>query len=86
MKLTQEENFWLSILRLNKLSKIKEIDKSIHIWRFRIRFHWRSSKNFWGRFGGGWNWQLGAQWSKSTIIMNLLICQLIIYFRKKESK
>lgn len=31
-----------------------------------------------GRFGGGWNWKVGAQWSRRTVIVSLLVSELRI--------
>lgn len=41
-----------------------------------ISFSWRSSKNAWGRFGGGWNWKLDFQAGCHTIIVSLLVFEI----------
>lgn len=46
--------------------------KTVQIGRVRIQYEHRSPKCLWGRFGGGWNWELGFQCSSSTLIINLL--------------
>lgn len=55
--------------------------------------HWtRGQRDTWGwsplpgmgRFGGGWNWCLGVQISKRSILFNLLYGQVKITF--KETK
>lgn len=47
--------------------------------KWNIRYSHRSKNNFWGRFGGGWNWKLGIQIGGSTIIMSLLIAEITIW-------
>lgn len=79
-----EEKGILAICRLNKLEKRTEIKKTWNIGRLRVTFHWRSRKNLWGRFGGGWNWIVGFEIGGSTIILNLLICSLRFSIREKE--
>jgi len=44
--------------------------------RLHIRFTHRSAANFMGRFGGGWNWKVGVQWSGSCVLFSLLVCEL----------
>lgn len=68
----------IAITRLNKMEKRIEIKKEITIRKYYIRFEWRSRKNFWGRFGGGWNWHIGIEWSRKTAIFYLLIFMIII--------
>ena len=61
------------------------IDKTVHLFGLSIRFQWRSSKMFMGRFGGGWNWKVGAQWGK-TILFSLLVAELRIEKTRKDLK
>lgn len=82
MNLTDEEKDIVAICYLNKATPKLEINKYWEIGKLRIDFKWRSKKNFWGRFGGGWNWQLGFQAGGNTIIFNLLICSLSFYLKK----
>lgn len=42
-------------------------------WRF---VYTRKCSSPMGRFGGGWDWQVGAQWTDDTVIFNLLIAYL----------
>jgi len=42
---------------------------------------WKTD-NFLGRFGGGWNWHLGAMWDRRTIVLNLLTFS--IRFEREE--
>ncbi len=81
---TDGEKGIIAIMRLNKLIGIERIKKSWRIGRVEITFDWRSKKNLWGRFGGGWNWKLGAQWSRKSYIFNLLICSLSIRIKDKS--
>lgn len=72
--LTDEEKGIIGIVRFNKLFHIiKKIDIKFHLGIFRFHIEMRSRKNLWGRFGGGWNWELGLQISRKTIIINWLI-------------
>lgn len=83
-EITQREGFWLWVMRKNRETTIKEIDKHWQVGRLKINWRWRSKDNAWGRFGGGWNWKLGAQWGGRTIIINLLTSSLTLRFVKKE--
>ena len=61
-----------------------EIDWSCNLGRrIQIRIIKNSRKRPWGRFGGGWNWELGFQASSSTVILNLLVLSVRIYRPKK---
>jgi len=80
-----EQRGILAICALNKLEKKRQIDKSIKIGRLTIRFNWRSSKCLWGRFGGGWQWALGFEASKRTLLLNCLVFSLMISRRKHDS-
>jgi len=48
------------------------------IGRYRIRYAHRSKDSHMGRFGGGWQWKVGAQWGKTSVIFNLLVATLRI--------
>lgn len=85
-RLDREEMFWLAIMRLNRLLKRKEIDKTWTIGRVRVRFNWRSASNLWGRFGGGWNWKFGFQIGGRTVIFNLLVCSVTISLVPRERR
>jgi len=52
----------------------------------RIIFSWRSSKNRAGRFGGGWQWKVGFQSCSTSVIFNLLICNVAIAWYKEKEK
>lgn len=85
-QISKDEFDWLSIIRLNKLIGIKGIDNRWQLGRFRFRFEWRSSKNLWGRFGGGWNWKMGFQMGSSTIIFNLLVASFSITLENQRGE
>lgn len=73
---TPEEGFWLGVLRLNRAERKIEIARNWQVGRLRIRFLWRSRKNLWGRFGGGWNWHIGVQVGSTTINVYLLVAMV----------
>lgn len=52
--------------------------KKVTLGRVRITYEHRRKENAWGRFGGGWNWIVGAEIGGSTIIFNLLVASLRI--------
>jgi len=63
---------------------MKEITIKRKYLGIEFTFNWRSSKQYMGRFGGGWNWEVGCQASRRTIILNLLVCSLRIHRPKKK--
>lgn len=81
--LNEEESLWVSVMRLNKAEKKIEVTKVFKLGRLRAKYHWSSSKNLWGRFGGGWNWELGIQIGSTTVILNCLIFSLRFWIEKK---
>jgi hypothetical protein len=54
--------------------------------RYLFQYSHRSKENLMGRFGGGWNWNLGFQASGSTLILNLLVASLRITKQIKEDQ
>ena len=56
------------------------------IGRVKIKISWRSSDNFTGRFGGGWNWKLGVQVSRCGFIISLLVMDINVSWYKPKSK
>jgi hypothetical protein len=86
MDLSLEEKFIIEVCRANKITPRKEINKSWAVGRLCIGFTWRSKKNFWGRFGGGWNWELGFQAGGNTLILNILICSLTFCWKKIKGR
>ena len=59
------------------------VDKRFRVGRLKVRFHLRSAKSYMGRFGGGWNWKIGVQWEKTTVIISMLVAELIFTIAKK---
>jgi len=78
MELTAEQKVVLAICAMNKHERKVEIRKEWRVLGLRIVFHWQSRNSFWGRFGGGWNWELGFAAGGRTVIINLLIASLRI--------
>jgi hypothetical protein len=58
------------------------IDKHWWIGDLKIRIYWRNPDGLMGRFGGGWNWKLGLQWSSSSVIINCLVFSITLYAKK----
>ena len=44
--------------------------------RYKFKIAWKSKSNITGRFGGGWNWELGIRWGSNDVIINLLVLSL----------
>lgn len=55
------------------------------IGRLKVSTRLRSSKCLWGRFGGGWNYQIGIRAGGSTIIVYLLIYEITISWYKEQA-
>lgn len=77
VEVSDRERFWLWVMRRNK-EPILEYRKKWKLFGFEIVFSWRSKKNAWGRFGGGWNWKVGIQIGASVVIVSLLVAELRI--------
>jgi hypothetical protein len=64
-----------------------EVRRKVTIGRLEVTYSRRSSKNLWGRFGGGWQWSLGfeaGRWTRDygfTVILNLLVASLRIHWK-----
>ena len=80
--ITPREAFWVNVMRLNRATKTLEIRRKWAVGRLEVTFSWRSKKNPMGRFGGGWNWQLGFEAGGSTIIVTLLVCSVRFHWKK----
>jgi len=61
----------------------KRIKKETKICRLRLVFNFVSKDCPMGRFGGGWDWEVGFQVGETTIIFNLLIFSLRIEVQKQ---
>ncbi len=59
------------------------IKKSRKFGRWTVKYDRRSKSEFWGRFGGGWNWKLGIQIGSNTIIVSLVIFSVSISRERK---
>lgn len=66
----------IAVMRANQARPRAEVCKSIRLGRLAVTYRWRSSREPWGRFGGGWNWKLGVQAGGGTVILALLVCSL----------
>jgi len=64
---------------------MKRIRKSWKIRRLTIIFEHKDKKEPMGRFGGGWNWELGFVAGGGSLILNLLISSLRFDLKRKES-
>src|SRR5690348_4122430 len=83
-KPTDAQKSILAICALNSMMGPRiQIVRNWNIGRWEIKFEWRSKKNLWGRFGGGWNWNFGFQAGGSTVLFNLLVASLKISHREK---
>lgn len=54
------------------------------VGRLEFTYERRGSDNLMGRFGGGWNWELGFVAGGRTIILNLLVSSLRIHWGVKK--
>jgi hypothetical protein len=77
------EHFYLWVIRKNQKDGIKYIfNKHFNFKRLEITFEWRSKEQLWGRFGGGWNWELGFKAGERTIIFYFLIFYVVISIKR----
>lgn len=80
----EEQDGVLALAALNRMSGIKYVYKfEFFFWRWKIRVEQRSKKNLWGRFGGGWNFELGIQVSRRSFILNYGVGSIRISLREK---
>ncbi len=59
--------------------------KEWRVGRLKTSIEWRSAKNPMGRFGGGWQWELGIQVGRTSVIVNLLVLSVRISWYKPKS-
>jgi hypothetical protein len=78
---SDREAFWLWVMRRNAAEPILKFERSLKVGKLTVRFSWRSTKNIWGRFGGGWNWKAGFSAGGSTVYFHLLIADLMVSYR-----
>lgn len=81
---SEQEAACIWLMRLNAATPVLKIDRSFQIWNLRFRFSWRSAKNLWGRFGGGWNWKLGFTAGSTTVVVHLLIAEVSVSYVKPK--
>ena len=81
---TDEEEAIIGVVRMNRTEPKREWQRKWRIGRVRISAHGGSRHNFWGRFGGGWQWALGFEACRSTINLNLLICSVMVTWYKSQ--
>lgn len=77
-----EQNGILALCALNKPERERKVYKKIKLGKLNISLDWRSSKCLWGRFGGGWQWALGFETSKRTLLLNCLVFSIMIWREK----
>lgn len=66
-------SYWEEVDKKNGARVIK---KKTSVGRLEITFEHKSKKCMLGRFGGGWNWELGFVAGGHTVIVNLLVCYI----------
>jgi len=85
--IAQDKDFADTVITLNHLlPTVRHGLWSITVGRFEVRYSRRSSKNLWGRFGGGWNWAIGVQVGPTTVYFQLLIAELFFTLKPKRKK
>lgn len=77
-------DFAAAMVLVNRSMTKREIRKKCRLGRNEFEFHWSSKKNLWGRFGGGWNWNLGIQCGRTVVILELLVFSLS--WRRRAAK
>jgi hypothetical protein len=82
-ELSPQEKTIVEVVRLNKAIPRKEVRREGHLFGWRFVYNRRSKDNLWGRFGGGWNWELGFQAGGRTVIVNLLVASVRIERKRK---
>ena len=73
---SEREALWLWMMRRNASEPVLRFDRSLKVGKLTVRLSWRSRKNFWGRFGGGFNWKAGFSAGGRTVYFHLLIADL----------
>ena len=71
----RERAFWMGTIRENYWER--------HILGRHVTYTRKSRNAPMGRFGGGWNWNLGFQAGGRTVIINLLTVNIRIERKKK---
>ena len=81
--LSEKERFVVDVMRLNEKLPRLEWKRAAQIGRLHMRVEWRSKRNLWGRFGGGWNWGLGTQVGSTTVLIRLLVFTVVFSWRPR---
>ena len=64
------------------MPKPLEVKRSWDLGVARVTYNWRSRDSLWGRFGGGWNWKVGAQAGEGDVILSFVTFTVRIVYRK----
>jgi hypothetical protein len=59
-------------------------DRTLKLGRLEVQARMRRNDGFMGRFGGGWNWELGFQIGRRCLLINLLV--MSVRFTYTEEK
>lgn len=62
----------------------RRVEWECSIFGLVFKFSWRSIHESMGRFGGGWNWKIGAQWSRTDFLLSLLVAEVVIKQKQEE--
>lgn len=61
-----------------------EIRRELALGRLRVSYRRRPGTMLWGRFGGGWQWALGFRSGGSTLLLQLLVCEVTLSWTTKK--
>ncbi|MCP3682017.1 MAG: hypothetical protein GY861_04935 [bacterium] len=82
----KDEILVLAMLKINELFPVRYLlNRSFFCFGYKVTFKYRAKNNLWGRFGGGWNWELGFQAGGSSLAINLLLMSISFHKKPKES-
>lgn len=75
-----------AMIRLNHALPKKEWNRAWQVGPTKVTLSWRSKRNLWGRFGGGWNWALGVQWTTWRYVhFKLVVVSLSVSTPRSEA-
>ena len=76
---TKRERGIVALVRFNDQHPTKYVYRfGFRVGSVEVRFQQRRRSNLWGRFGGGWDWKLGAQLGPPTLILFLFVMSITI--------
>ena len=75
---------WVDAIDGKKESDFHDVIWKRKIGRLEISYSHNDPKHFWGRFGAGWQWELGFAASRRCISLHLLVATLTFYLPAKE--